>query len=1648
MSKRSRDGDDDTEQNRSKKAANRGNGVSSLTQLTHKDYVVGWICALPKEQTAAIAMLDQRHITLRKPPNDPNTYTLGSIGGHNIVIACLPMGKIGTVSAATAATSMISTFPSIKFGLMVGIGGGVPPKVRLGDVVVSVPGQEYPALTRLQTEHEMSGSRIPTYLEELGKEWPRLAPKYLKSESLKELLFKADAGHVENDEEVLEITEDEGDDVGEDALESCQLCDHSKLVKRRSRGMRIHYGIVASGNQVIKDAVFRDNLNSTLGGKILCVEMEAAGLMNNFPCLVIRGICDYADSHKNKAWQEHAAAVAAGFAKELLEYTQPSDIDLEHSVKDKLNLILEETHAVRSTLNKREDRELLDWLTSLDYGPQHSDFLKIRQGGSGIPGAGKTILASIVVDDLMRDIHDYDSIGLAYIYCNFQRQQEQNINHMVASLVKQLAQHQPTLPHCIKTLHDVHRKKRTRPSLEELLDTLKMLSQAYSKIFIVVDALDECELSSGCLSRFVSELFELKRKHGVNILATSRFTPEIEKRFDGSAVLEIRADEGDVRKYLEEHMQELPSVIKDNEKLQSDIIQKISNSIRGMFLLAKIYLDSLRDKFTFNDVQDALCGFHQKSDHNLNDILSKAYDMAMDRVTGQMRGYKDLAFKVLSWISHARRPLRTLELQHALGIKPGKHQLDKHDLPQITDMISACAGLVIIDDQSDIIRLVHFTTQEYFEQTSKRWFPTAQTDLTKIYANKLHGYATVNWACHAKASPICQEVVDFLECESKVDEYCQSIDLSEDFEQMVIRRRWKCSGPHLAAYFGLAHTVERLVSVRGPNAQDTLGRTPLLWAAKRHHEDVVELLLKHGANPDVSDRWGHTPLSYAARDGRKLIVQHLLDRDADCMASHRLNLKLVDLDWQPRGQHPLLEATTSEHEATVRLLLEKKQAIVDVEDKDCRTSLSLATKSGHESMASLLINKGAAVNHKDKSDQTPLLFAVEKGHESTTRILMDAGASLESRIKYYDETPLSLAASKGFEAITRLLVNRGASIHHADGCGRTPLSLAAMNGYSVVTNFLVNNGALIDHSDQCGQTPLSLAAMNGFETVACFLVERGAEVDHIDRDGRTPLSLAAIGGFGCLIHFFINKGAAIDHQDVGGKTPLALAIDKGDETIVRVLISKGASMDLQDSKGQTPFALAAKKGYETLVRLFIDKGALIDLSDCRNWELLWLASKRCFKTTRHLVIEKVASIDPQSAWIGQGLSQATEKECQTILKMLINMDAPLNISYPEHRYLISLAIQNDSKTILRSLLSKVCFIGCSDDDFWKLLLGAINKQPAAIRDLLIDSWIDSDKEKQVWTLLHLAVEGDHKSIVLLVLNRLTRQYATNQSILSIAIWEGSKKVIQFLIENLDSLDFKTQVSLSFTIRRRFAHPEALIQLLIDKGTPVDSAGRSGKTPLMLAAEYGSKGTAELLLDRGASVEGAGDKTPLMLAAEYGSKGTAELLLDRGASIDRGDYAGTTPLIYAVKRRSKGTAELLLDRGASVDLGDHLGKTPLLYAVECGPKGTAEMLLDRGASVDLGDHLGGTPLIYAVKCGLEDTVKLLLDRGASVSPTGSSGGTPLIYAIMSKSETMVNLLLKKVTSKDLRNGPNRDALRVAERHLAPNAIVKLLRKARI
>ena len=308
---------------------------------SHDDYNVGWICALPLEMAAAKTMVDEVHPSLPQPPNDSNTYVLGRVGSHNVVIASLPSGIYGTTSAAIVGKQMLSTFQSIRFGLLVGIGGGVPTytDIRLGDIVVSQPNDISPGVV----QYDYGKTVISGRLQRTGAR--NLPPQELLT-ALSHVESNRMTGKSELWSHISKVTSDEtlasfhSPGAETDNLFSasyyhdashvdCSKCDRDQILKRRPRQSEmpmIHCGTIASGNQVMKNGKIRDRLARELG--ILCFEMEAAGLMDHFPCLVIRGVCDYADSHKHKAWQGYAAITAAAYAKELL-----TEVPLKHVQK-------------------------------------------------------------------------------------------------------------------------------------------------------------------------------------------------------------------------------------------------------------------------------------------------------------------------------------------------------------------------------------------------------------------------------------------------------------------------------------------------------------------------------------------------------------------------------------------------------------------------------------------------------------------------------------------------------------------------------------------------------------------------------------------------------------------------------------------------------------------------------------------------------------------------------------------------------------------------------------------------------------------------------------------------------------------------------------------------------------------------------------------------------------------------------------------------------------------------------------------------------------------------------------------------------------------------------------------------------------------
>ena len=383
-----------------------------------------------------------------------------------------------------------------------------------------------------------------------------------------------------------------------------------------------------------------------------------------------------------------------------------------------------------------------------------------------------------------------------------------------------------------------------------------------------------------------------------------------------------------------------------------------------------------------------------------------AYKEAMDRIIGQIPGSKELAMQVLQWIAFTTRPLTTSELRHALAVEIGERAIDEDNLPEIEDMVSVCAGLVTVDEEGGTIRLVHYTTQEYFERTRIEWFPDAQTDIamacvtylsfdtfdtgfcetdkefeSRLELNPLYDYAARNWGNHAHTAPAKLELLinDLLESQAKVSSCSQAMMIMGDwpnYSQYVPRNM---TGAHLAACFGLKEPMLALLrSGHDLGLKNSLGQTPLSLAAEDGNGALVELLLSKGSvDPHSKDNRGQTPLSLAAENGHEEVVGLLLAQEG------------VDPDSRNGNSlTPLSLAAWRGHEGVVELLLAKDNVNPDSKEFYGQTPLARAARKGHTAVVKLLLAKDSVdPDSQDSYGWMPLTWAVKNGDEAVVELL-------------------------------------------------------------------------------------------------------------------------------------------------------------------------------------------------------------------------------------------------------------------------------------------------------------------------------------------------------------------------------------------------------------------------------------------------------------------------------------------------------------------------------------------------------------------------------------------------------------------------------------------------------------------------------------
>ncbi|WYZ35404.1 hypothetical protein EsH8_X_000051 [Colletotrichum jinshuiense] len=653
---------------------------------------------------------------------------------------------------------------------------------------------------------------------------------------------------------------------------------------------------------------------------------------------------------------------------------------------------------------RQETEKILCWISSTSFRSKQADVLQSVQPGTGkwfleakeyrdwlsgnvnllwcpgIPGAGKTRLASLVIDALETHLDCSNSL-LAYVYCDNNNRESQTQSAIVSSLLEYILQRtsHPHLPEVVRSLYAKHAQKGTRPTTKQLSEVFTKLFSSCNNVFIVIDALDECASSDMVALELVSALQALG--DNVRLLLTSRTSTNFEGFFKDAVRIEITAKDEDVRLYLERRIPKhsrLAKHIRADPKLQDDIITSIAESAQGMFLLATLNLDFLSRKLTRRDVRSSLS--------ILPKTLDATYEQALERIRTQAEEDVELAETIILWILCARRPLGVHELQHMYAVHlltRDEHEdeemimLEDDDLPPEDIVTGVCGSFIVVDSTSKTTRLVHYTAQDYLSRTLGEHLDKTRLELTRIsleYLQLLNFQEGPALSDSAMAERLANfTFLDYAarywgaELEGlRIEDFWGSVDrfLSNEVAVSVASQIWSLPRYRyanwsnefpkgvpaivLAASFQTPNVLERLVG----QGKDIEGRgsdkeTTLIRSARLGHEENITALLRLGADVAATDIAGETAIDVATLAGKASAVKALIDGGAN-----------VNTVPGAEGWSLLMSAVSSGSIKTVQLLIESG-ANVATQTSWGETALSLAALSGQEAIANLLIDSGA-----------------------------------------------------------------------------------------------------------------------------------------------------------------------------------------------------------------------------------------------------------------------------------------------------------------------------------------------------------------------------------------------------------------------------------------------------------------------------------------------------------------------------------------------------------------------------------------------------------------------------------------------------------------------------------------------------------------
>ncbi|KAF2029019.1 ankyrin [Setomelanomma holmii] len=698
-------------------------------------------------------------------------------------------------------------------------------------------------------------------------------------------------------------------------------------------------------------------------------------------------------------------------------------------------------------------QEALSWISSLNFRTQqahhkslieedngtwflHSQKFKLwlDQPGQtlfcpGIPGAGKTMMAATVIDHIESKVLDAKSNNnVAYIFCDYNSEHEQSVQQLLGALIQQLVQNNRDLTDPLLALHEAHAEKKTFPSIDEIINTLQSMMLEHTDVYVIVDAIDECSSKSRKRRQLIFALQRLQTTiDTLHLLVTSRFTPEVVEAFESSPLLEIKAHVDDVRNYVQSRIKDFRAPLRDD--WQTKVEDVVTGSTNGMFLLARFLVDRFANF------------------HTLKQVKQLVNDLAKESNTPKTATYiyQDMY----------------RELCTALSIELEDTEFDEDQIVAIDLIVSVCAGLVVVEKGSNLVRLVHFTAQEFFDSLDRDLRLAERLEMANICltylrfdesrgqrssraiqngarlasplgnAAALVDYAANFWALHARN---CQLDVEALALQLLTDQYLaahafiNARSLHEDWAYLRFntgQTSTRTTGLHLVAATGLEHLCRRLLDLVDTtpsihaDVKDDGGRTALIWASHHGHEEVVKMLLaRDDVRHDREDHRRDIALNYAARQGQTAVVKLLTETDRIMTKNNAF------------GETPIVLAALEGHAETVQLLHEYDEESLDREVMFGLWPIHVAAQRRTASVMKLLMDDyNVAADIEDPKGYSPFVLAADWNNEEIVRyFLHEKRRLLEDRPDMVVKAARVTAANWKREAILKLIVEEAGTI--------------------------------------------------------------------------------------------------------------------------------------------------------------------------------------------------------------------------------------------------------------------------------------------------------------------------------------------------------------------------------------------------------------------------------------------------------------------------------------------------------------------------------------------------------------------------------------------------------------------------------------------